>query len=142
MQSSLFQDDIFPPTKEDAAVSTIQEWLSGVNRLPNKVSLKGNMQSGLFNRGGATAAAPAPVAAAVQSKPQFGIASVKSSVVSSSSPKTQSPAPVRATFTPAVSAAPAAPAPPSGEVALLKAWYAQQKEIDELKKKIAQLEGR
>eukprot|EP00043_Microstomoeca_roanoka_P029542 m.22216 g.22216 ORF g.22216 m.22216 type:complete len:524 (+) comp9272_c0_seq1:45-1616(+) len=40
-KSTLFQDDIFPPTKKDEAVLTAAEWLSGMNREPNLISLEG-----------------------------------------------------------------------------------------------------
>ena len=107
------------------------------------------MQSGLFNRSGAApAASPAasfsPAPKATIAAPSFGGASVKAAspapvraTIAASQPPA-SPGLGRASFTPA----PVGPTPPQGEAALLKAWHAQQKEIDELKKKIAQLEGR
>eukprot|EP00054_Salpingoeca_dolichothecata_P032470 m.266147 g.266147 ORF g.266147 m.266147 type:complete len:453 (-) comp30123_c0_seq1:31-1389(-) len=39
-KSTLFQEDIFPPTKEDVAVLKAEEWLSGTDRMPGKISLK------------------------------------------------------------------------------------------------------
>ena len=39
-KSTLFQEDIFPPTKKDEAVLSAEEWLAGENREPNRVSLK------------------------------------------------------------------------------------------------------
>lgn len=35
-----FQEDLFPPTKQDEAVLSANEWLGGENREPNRVSLK------------------------------------------------------------------------------------------------------
>ena len=66
LQSTLFQDDIFPPTKDDAAVMTAEEWLSGVNRQPHKVSLKGDMKSSVLHV--TAAAAPAASSPAPQQK--------------------------------------------------------------------------
>ena len=67
LQSTLFQDDIFPPTKDDAAVMTAEEWLSGVNRQPHKVSLKGDMKSSVLHVA-AVAAQPAASSPAPQQK--------------------------------------------------------------------------
>jgi hypothetical protein len=136
LQSSLFQDDLFPPTKDDAAVVSIPEWLGGVTRLPNKVSLKGNLQSGL--RIAAAVSAPAPAAAPVSLQ-------IKPSAPAASSPAMQpkssfTPKPLGQTSAP--SPVSSGPVPPVGEAALLKAWHAQQKEIEELKQKLAQLGGR
>lgn len=39
-KSTQFQEDIFPPTKQDAPVMTAAEWLAGTNRPPVKISLK------------------------------------------------------------------------------------------------------
>jgi len=39
-KSTLFQDDIFPPTKEDKALLSAQAWFSGQNVTPAKFSLK------------------------------------------------------------------------------------------------------
>ncbi|EGD80680.1 coronin-2B [Salpingoeca rosetta] len=39
-KSTLFQEDIFPPTKKDEAVLSAEEWLAGENREPNRISLK------------------------------------------------------------------------------------------------------
>ena len=133
---------------------TIQEWLSGVTRLPNKVSLKGNIPSA-FNRSAPASTSsvaatpstlsvqsPSPLASSPAMQPKFGGASKPSStapIFGVNKPAT--PAASTPAFKPSVSAAPAAPEPPKGEAALIKAWYAQQKEIEDLKKKIAQLEG-
>ncbi len=117
---------------------SIAEWLSGVTRLPRTVSLKGSLQSGIRNPHSMSAPAQAAPAA---SSPKFQI---KAQPVSAPAP---SPAPAQtSSFAPKPlgSATPAqsGPVPPQGEAALLKAWHAQQKEIEDLKKKIAQLEGR
>ncbi len=40
LQSTLFQEDIFPPTKVDAANVTVDRWLAGENAVPTKFSLK------------------------------------------------------------------------------------------------------
>jgi hypothetical protein len=117
-----------------------------------QVSLKGSMQSApTMGRAVsvATPAAPtttitsAPMARAFTSAPS--IAKANTPVASPAvQPKfTPSSKPVSAAPSPAPTRAPAASSssaePPSGEIALLKAWYAQQKEIEELKKKLAQL---
>lgn len=39
-KSTMFQEDIFPPTKEDVPVLTADEWAAGKNKNPNKISLK------------------------------------------------------------------------------------------------------
>eukprot|EP00042_Codosiga_hollandica_P039896 m.337405 g.337405 ORF g.337405 m.337405 type:complete len:481 (+) comp55719_c0_seq1:590-2032(+) len=127
-KSTLFQDDLFPPTKEDAAIMTVAEWLSGVTRQPKKVSLRGNQATSLVSVASLSAPQAAPVAAA-SPKPVV---------------KAVTPAPAQVKPAPVSVAAPAVstPQPPQGEQNLLKAWHAQQKEIEDLKKRIAQLEAR
>jgi hypothetical protein len=44
-KSTLFQDDIFPPTREPVAVLTAEEWATGQTKPPNKMSLKDNFVS-------------------------------------------------------------------------------------------------
>lgn len=39
-KSTLFQEDIFPPTKSDVATLTVDRWLAGENAVPTKFSLK------------------------------------------------------------------------------------------------------
>lgn len=39
-KSTMFQEDIFPPTKEDKALLTTDQWLAGQNGTPSKFSLK------------------------------------------------------------------------------------------------------
>eukprot|EP00052_Salpingoeca_macrocollata_P030484 m.319729 g.319729 ORF g.319729 m.319729 type:complete len:457 (-) comp23391_c0_seq1:165-1535(-) len=39
-KSTMFQEDIFPPTKRDEPVCTIADWLAGADSTPSKVSLK------------------------------------------------------------------------------------------------------
>merc|ERR1711916_46589 len=39
-KSTLFQEDIFPPTKEDCAVLSAEQWLAGENAEPRRISLK------------------------------------------------------------------------------------------------------
>jgi len=39
-KSTLFQEDIFPPTKVDEAKLTVDRWLAGENSVPTKFSLK------------------------------------------------------------------------------------------------------
>eukprot|EP00730_Choanoeca_flexa_P005602 TRINITY_DN11984_c0_g2_i1.p1 TRINITY_DN11984_c0_g2~~TRINITY_DN11984_c0_g2_i1.p1 ORF type:complete len:473 (+),score=156.09 TRINITY_DN11984_c0_g2_i1:26-1420(+) len=39
-KSNLFQEDLFPPTKEDAAVLSAEQWLAGENAEPKRISLK------------------------------------------------------------------------------------------------------
>lgn len=40
LQSTLFQEDIFPPTKEDKALLSADKWFAGANAVPTKFSLK------------------------------------------------------------------------------------------------------
>ena len=40
LQSTLFQEDLFPPTKADSAILSAEEWLAGQNAEPELVSLK------------------------------------------------------------------------------------------------------
>ena len=39
-KATTFQEDIFPPTKEDVAVISAEDWLAGQNAEPRVVSLK------------------------------------------------------------------------------------------------------
>lgn len=41
-QSTMFQEDIFPPTKEEKAYVTADQWLAGQNAVVTKFSLKVN----------------------------------------------------------------------------------------------------
>jgi WD40 repeat protein len=43
-KSTLFQDDLFPPTKDGSAVLSAEQWLAGENAEPNMVSLKGGYE--------------------------------------------------------------------------------------------------
>lgn len=36
----MFQEDLYPPTREDSAVLTADQWLAGQNAEPKRVSLK------------------------------------------------------------------------------------------------------
>jgi len=43
-KATVFQEDIFPPTKKEVALLTAAEWLAGEDREPEMVSLKGGYQ--------------------------------------------------------------------------------------------------
>jgi hypothetical protein len=36
----MFQEDLFPPTKEDCALLSADQWLAGENAEPKRISLK------------------------------------------------------------------------------------------------------
>lgn len=43
-KATVFQEDIFPPTREFSALTTAEEWLGGVDKQPSMVSLKGGYE--------------------------------------------------------------------------------------------------
>jgi len=110
-KSTLFQEDIFPPTREPVAVMTSDEWKGGANKPAKLMSLKDN-----FTAVKRSSKAP-PGAAKKAAAP--------------------AKAPVAA---PAAAAAEPAPASgggiPKDVKGLTRAWYAHEKEIRELKKKL------
>lgn len=80
LQSTLFQDDIFPPTKEPVPSMTAEEWIGGANTPCNKVSMKEGfvtekrtVKTGGLNKGlgkGLNASKPAAAAKPVDDTPK------------------------------------------------------------------------
>ena len=117
-KSTLFQDDIFPDTKDFVPVITAEEWIAGENRNPKMMSLKDNFVQGT----------------------RQGVATMKASAASkaaSGSGVTSAVKKAPAASKPAGAAAPAGGASDK-EVAALKKKVAElEAENEKLKKKVA-----
>jgi len=153
-KSTMFQDDLYPDTREPVAVLTADEWIGGATKPPQKISLKdgfvptGRSAPKRASGGGSVSAKPAVAA----SKPKVVAASgvnpyAKKAGVNPYAKKAAAPAPAEEPA--AVAAAPAAaPAPAGGssereealeaEVKTLKTKLATKEiEIARLKKALA-----
>jgi len=158
-KSTLFQEDIFPPTKEPVAVLTAEEWAGGATKPPNKMSLKDNFvavsRSSKASGGGASAKTvsygakkPTPAAAkpsaattAARVNPyatKKAASGVNPYAKTAAAPDPE-PAPVAAAPAPAAVApkSPAAGEPPTSVEELTEAWHAHKGEIKAFKTKLA-----
>jgi coronin-1B/1C/6 len=150
-KSTLFQDDLYPPTKEPVAVMSAEEWLAGKAAKPNKVSMadffvaeaRSAATGGLNGPGGGGGLNAAKKGGLnAPKKPTVGLN--KKPAGEKPAPVTAKPTPVAAAAPAAVHHAPAAAHAPSGggdKVAELEAVVAKKDaEIKELKKHLATLE--
>jgi hypothetical protein len=160
-KSTLFQEDIYPPTKEPVAVLTADEWLAGQTKPPQMMSLKDNFVKVSRTGGAKVGVAPAKVAgvnpyakapaaaAAAPAKPAVTASKPAAGVNPYAKKAAPAPAPAPAPEAPAAEAA-AAPAAAGGgaccdsaaEVKALKTKLATKEiEIARLKKEIAELKA-
>lgn len=141
-KSTLFQDDLFPPTREPVSVLTAEQWATGQNKPPNKMSLKdGFVQKG---RGGPSAVSSGGSAKAVS----YGGGGGSSAAASKPTPAASKPAgnPYAKAKGNPYAKAPAAATPaaasgggdvPTDVDGLTDAYHAHVKEIKTYKTKLA-----
>jgi len=139
-KSTLFQEDIFPPTREAAPTMTAAEWAGGANNPPKFVSLKDGFvaakRSTKGSVGGGAAVAPAKPAVVSAPKPTPAPVTAAKPAVKVN-PYAAKKAAAAAASSPS---APADSGVPVGEAALTEAYHAHVAEIAALKAKVAELE--
>jgi hypothetical protein len=144
-KSTLFQEDVFPPTKEQVAQLGAKQWASGETKAPSKIDMRqfyvgksSSKPKGLGGGGGLKRATPkpsAPVAAAPVATPQPTPAAAPTPAAPKPAPVRSMPAAadVKVTATPDVM--------PKTLKGLREAFTSHVEEIKALKIKVAQLEA-